>query len=147
MKIYVASSWRNQDQPHVVQALRDSGHEVYDFRNPDANNHGFHWSEIDRAWQEWTPEEFAIALDHPIAVDGFNRDMKALREAEAVILVMPCGRSAHLEMGYAIGAGKLTIIFMPNKDEPELMYKMASHFVYDFLELEVILNDHKNVPR
>ena len=33
-KIYVASSWRNREQPSVVKALREAGHEVYDFRNP-----------------------------------------------------------------------------------------------------------------
>ena len=31
MHIYVASSWRNTYYPEVVQALRDAGHEVYDF--------------------------------------------------------------------------------------------------------------------
>lgn len=34
MKFYVASSWRNIEQPGVVAMLRHSGHEVYDFRNP-----------------------------------------------------------------------------------------------------------------
>ena len=41
MKIYVASSWRNERQPDVVQALRNAGHDVYDFRHPhgeDARN-------------------------------------------------------------------------------------------------------------
>ena len=38
MHIYVASSWRNTYYPEVVQALRDAGHEVYDFRNPTTDN-------------------------------------------------------------------------------------------------------------
>lgn len=36
-KIYVASSWRNPYQPEVVAALRKTGYEVYDFRNPKDN--------------------------------------------------------------------------------------------------------------
>lgn len=36
MKIYVASSWKNRVQPHVVKMLRAFGHEVYDFKNPGA---------------------------------------------------------------------------------------------------------------
>lgn len=28
MRIYVASSWRNEHQPAVVKALREEGHEV-----------------------------------------------------------------------------------------------------------------------
>ena len=35
MKIYVASSWRNERHPGVVELLRIAGHEVYDFRNPE----------------------------------------------------------------------------------------------------------------
>ena len=34
MHIYVASSWRNTYYPEVVTALREAGHDVYDFRNP-----------------------------------------------------------------------------------------------------------------
>lgn len=35
MRIYVASSWRNTHQPEVVAKLRELGHEVYDFREPE----------------------------------------------------------------------------------------------------------------
>lgn len=48
MRIYVASSWRNKIQPSVVVALREAGHEVYDFRNPREGDTGFHWSDIDQ---------------------------------------------------------------------------------------------------
>jgi hypothetical protein len=34
VRVYVASSWRNGQQPAVVAALRAAGHEVYDFREP-----------------------------------------------------------------------------------------------------------------
>lgn len=33
-RIYVASSWRNNVQPLVVQTLRVAGLDVYDFKNP-----------------------------------------------------------------------------------------------------------------
>ena len=39
---------------------------------------------------------------------------------------MPCGRSAHLEAGWAIGQDKPTCILLCDKQDPELMYKMAS---------------------
>ena len=32
MKLYIASSWRNEYYPDVVKTLREAGHEVYDFR-------------------------------------------------------------------------------------------------------------------
>lgn len=35
-RIYLASSWRNEHQPRILALLRDAGHEVYDFRHPQA---------------------------------------------------------------------------------------------------------------
>lgn len=46
-KIYLASSWRNQRQPDVLDMLTEEGHEVYDFRNPFHGNSGFSWEDID----------------------------------------------------------------------------------------------------
>jgi hypothetical protein len=46
MKLYVASSWRNPLQPTIVHALRRSGHEVYDFRNPKEGDTGFGWQQV-----------------------------------------------------------------------------------------------------
>lgn len=48
-KFYLASLWRNPNQPQAVQMLRDAGHEVYDFRNPPHGSPGFAWSPIDPA--------------------------------------------------------------------------------------------------
>jgi hypothetical protein len=124
MKIYVASSWRNQVQPSVVAALALAGHEVYDFRHPEPGNDGFRWSDIDPEYQQWQPEAFRECLDHPVAERGFSFDMNALEGCDACLLVMPCGRSAHLELGHAVGAGKSTCILLSG-GEPELMYKMV----------------------
>lgn len=126
MKLYVASSWRNNQQPSVVERLRLEGHEVYDFKNPFPGNNGFSWSEIDPKWKDWTPANYREQLDHPIAVAGFKSDWDAMVRADAGVLVMPCGRSAHIEAGYFVGAGKPLIILLTDSD-PELMYKMATH--------------------
>jgi nucleoside 2-deoxyribosyltransferase len=127
VKIYVASSWRNEHQVQAVLALRAAGHEVYDFRNPAPGNKGFSWSAIDPAWKLWTVQQYQDALQHEAARSGFKLDMDALEECDVCVLVMPCGRSAHLELGYAIGAAKCSLIYIPfpERPEPELMYKMA----------------------
>ena len=134
MDIYVASSWRNEQQPKVVSALRNAGHEVYDFRHAGPCNQGFHWSEIDASWKDWTPWQFAHALDHPLARDGFERDKTAIEESDAIVLVMPCGRSAHLELGYAIGLGKRSAILLAD-GEPELMYRAADELCCSLAQL------------
>lgn len=134
MKIYVASSWRNAHQQAVVERLRAEGHEVYDFRNPLPDNHGFHWSDIDPGWKQWTPEQFRTSLDHPVAEAGYGLDWEAMQWADACVMVMPCGRSAHIEAGYFVGAGKPLIILLSD-GEPELMYKMANAVCVDMEEV------------
>lgn len=124
-RIYVASSWRNEHQPLVVAALRGAGHEVYDFRNPAPGNRGFAWSQIDPAWQAWTTEQYRAALTHPIAASGFAHDVGAMEWATDFCLVLPSGRSAHLEAGWAMGRGKPCSIYSPTLQEPELMYLLA----------------------
>lgn len=139
MRVYVASSWRNALQPSVVERLRAEGHEVYDFRHPAPGNEGFHWSAIDPKWKEWTPDQYRRALDHTIAEAGFAFDMEALSACEACVLVLPCGRSAHLEAGLACGEGKQTYFLMTEPSEPELMYKMGSGVVTSLDELVAAL--------
>lgn len=134
-RIYVASSWRNSWQPPVVHALREAGHEVYDFRNPRPGDHGFAWSDIEPDWQEWDSHRFRAALDHPIAVAGFASDFDALKWCDTCILVLPCGRSAHLELGWAVGHGKRTAILLVGENEPELMYRMVDKLAVTLEEL------------
>ena len=126
MKIYVASSWRNTRQQDVVMALRDLGHSVYDFRNPAPGDTGFGWRQCAEPEQLRDPTKFRDeVLTHPVARAGFEKDMSALRAAHATVLVLPCGRSAHLELGWATGHGQRTIVLLDDPmSEPELMYLM-----------------------
>jgi hypothetical protein len=126
MRIYVASSWRNARQPDVVRVLRVVGHYVYDFRNPVPGDTGFGWRQCATDEQLRNPRRFRDeVLTHPVARDGFWKDMSALKSADATVLVLPCGRSAHLELGYATGAGQRTVVLLDDPlSEPELMYLM-----------------------
>ncbi len=133
-RIYVASSWRNTQQPVVVKALQDAGHDVYDFRNPAPGIKGFSWSQIDPSWKAWSPSVFREALKNPIAEAGYLLDWEAMDWADTGVLVLPCGRSAHIEAGYFVGARKRLIILLA-PGEPELMYKMSSYLCVDIEEV------------
>ena len=136
MKIYVASSWRNIFQPGAVNVLRTHGHEVYDFRHPTPDDNGFHWSEVSHNWEEWTTQEWRGGLTHPRAEAGFRSDFEAMEWCDTMILIMPCGRSAHLEMGWAVGAGKRTCYYADQGSEPELKVKMCDYIATDIDEIE-----------
>lgn len=126
-KIYVASSWKNKYQPQVVEELKIDGHEVYDFRNPYGKDTGFSWAKIDLNWESWTLSQYLRALEHPRAIEAFHSDKDALDWSDTVIMVLPCGDSSHTELGYGIGTGKQTGIYMPEGiKSPELMYKFVN---------------------
>jgi hypothetical protein len=139
-KIYVASSWKNEMQPIVVLTLRETGNEVYDFRKPKEGDTGFHWSQIDPSWQNWTPEKYKECLSHPVVKTGYKSDFNAMEWADIFVGVQPFGRSASLEMGWAAGKGKKTILLLAN-GEPELMVKMIDHICCSIEEVvNVILS-------
>lgn len=146
MKIYVASSWRNDYQQLVVEVLRSMGHEVYDFRNPAEGNTGFSWSEVDKNWKNWTTEEYKQALLHPISEAGFKLDFDAMKWADTCIMVLPCGRSANTEAGWMKGAGKSVYVFQPIEQEPELMYKIFDGIIGSVHELHSIFGKHVTIP-
>lgn len=135
-RVYVASSWRNAHQPAVVDELRAGGHAVYDFRNPSNGVPGFTWSAIDPGWMGWSASEYRRLLTtDPIAARGFLNDLRGMQWADTCVLVLPCGRSAHLEAGWFAGAGKRCIILTRDGEEPELMALLANEICISIEEV------------
>ena len=119
--VYVASSWRNIHQAGVVAKLRAAGLDVYDFTQPGPGQKGFGWSSIDPDWRQWTPRDWRQALAHPVAQRGFALDKAALDRADCGVLVLPSGKSSHLEAGYLAGRGVPVFSLVLEPTEPELM--------------------------
>ena len=148
LKIYVASSWKNDRYPEVVKRLRAEGHDVYDFRDPST---GFDWRRLPGAPEAdpkdgWPAADVVRVLDQPRARAGFKSDMGALRACDTCVLVLPCGRSAHLELGWAAGAGRRTIVLLDDPAEPDLMHLMADRICVSLNEVVEELDDHGDPP-
>ena len=62
--------------------------------------------------------------------------------ADTCVMLLPCGRSAHLEAGYMKGRGKRLIIFYANnaREEPDLMYLLADHIAIGAADLRAVLS-------
>jgi hypothetical protein len=133
--IYVASSWRCPRFESVADALRGAGHEIYDFKHDKGAQ--FHWHEVGVDSNGDTIFNYLTGLEHPRADAGFESDAGALVRCDTCVLVLPCGRSAHLELGWAVGQGKRTAILLPPEwiDDPELMYKLVDHLAPDVEDL------------
>jgi len=138
--VYVASSWRNNFHGEVVATLHNAGIEAYDFKTvPTA----FSWDHVGLAHANGlttrnpTLAEYFTGIEHPRALEGFNSDFNAMQRADAVVLVLPCNRSAHLELGWAVGQGKRTAVVFDNEDDvvPELMYRMVDFMTSSLTDL------------
>ncbi len=146
--VYVASSWRSAIQPAVIHTLRAAGIDCYDFRNPAEGSVGFSWRQtrdgepmsvdqgVKAKGSDWEPvDEYLRMVEHPRARLGFQNDFAAMEKADTFVMVLPCGKSAHLELGWAIGAGKRTAILLEDPVEPELMYRMADYLAPNLVDL------------
>lgn len=131
MKIYVASSWRNLIQPRVVLALRRCSHEVYDFRHPKPGDDRFRWQDVGGPGSYQHGDKVSVAqyrdmLAHPRAAEGYESDISHVRWCDAVVYVLPAGRSASFEFGYAMGQGKRGYVVAFDPIEPDLMFREAT---------------------
>ena len=122
----MASSLQNDVYPEVVAALRQAGHDVYDFRRQGGS---------DSNPSAMTSDKLLDFLDLPKVRSIFKNDMDALVESDAVVCVLPCGRSAHLELGYGIGAGKRTVLLWHDGDAPDIMHKAVDAIVFSVDEI------------
>jgi hypothetical protein len=97
LRIYVASSWKNEFQPGVVKRLRDLGHDVYDFRGggdgwggggvAEAGGSAIGgWAGIGPNWENWASDDVPASI-------SMLRNALALRISDCYLLVSPCGRS------------------------------------------------------
>lgn len=127
MRIYIASSWKNQKRVLMLaERLEQEGFEVDAFCRATDKRYSFHWSEFVDDEAELLNYDALSFLNDPRVQRAFREDKSWLDWSDIVIMVMPCGHSSHLEAGYAKGQGKRLYIFgdFP-KGEFDVMYGFA----------------------
>lgn len=138
--IYLIGSLRNPNIREVARKLRSHSYEVFD------DWHGTH-AEADDCWQKYCVSRgwsYTQALAGPSAQATFSLDKAYIEKQDAVVMVLPAGRSAHLELGYARGIGKPGFILLNGKvDRYDVMYNFATAIVPDLASLYVALKAHK----
>ena len=126
--IYLIGSLRNPSIPEIGEYLRSLGFEVFDdwfAAGPIA----------DDSWQEYEQgrgHSFDVALKGYAAKHVFSFDYTHLNRADAAVLVLPAGKSAHLELGYVIGRGKPGFVLFDKEPERfDQMYQFAEAVFFD----------------
>jgi hypothetical protein len=127
MKLYLASSWKNElIVTDLAEYLRVAGHEVDAFCDTSTGRLSFNWAALTDVEHETLNAK--TALEHPVVQQAFAEDKKWLDWAEGVVLVLPSGKSAHLEAGYTVGQGKPVWCYAPNGFPPGDMDVMYGFF-------------------
>lgn len=70
-----------------------------------------------------------------LCVNAFNSDLKGMQESDICLLILPSGKSSHIEAGYMKGLRKKLFIFAPDNIRPELTYSIADNIFMNFQSL------------
>ena len=122
--VYIIGSLRNAGIPEIGNAIRKLGIEAFDdwyAAGPEADDK---WKEYEKG----RGRSYSEALAGHAARHVFEFDKYHLDRVDAAVLVLPAGRSAHLELGYMAGRGKPTFVLFPDGEPDErwdVMYQFA----------------------
>lgn len=118
MKIYIASSWRNQHGVEMLTALlREKGHTVTSWIE---NNFG---EDHNHVTKKFNFEEWVLS---PESDQSFYFDTDGATQSDLVIYYAPSGNDASAEIGAAWAAGVPLIGLRAKGDNLGLMRKMVS---------------------
>lgn len=134
-KVYVIGSLRNPKIPEISKQLREAGFDVFDdwfAAGPEADDY----------WQKYEQNrghDYKQALAGYAANHVYNFDKHHLDSCDIAILVLPAGKSGHLELGYCIGKGKQGYILFDTDgsmpDRWDVMYLFANGVFFRTEEL------------
>jgi len=123
MRVYLTGSLRNPRVRELANDLRESGFEVFD----DWHAAGPKADDIWQDYEEGRGRTYPEALDGHAAWHTYLYDKHHIDHCDVLVLVMPAGKSSHLELGYAKGVGKRTVVFFQDGYPArwDVMYRFA----------------------
>lgn len=120
--IYLIGSLRNPAVPQLANALRAMNFDVFDDWHSAGETADDSWRDYEKARER----SYVEALrDSYAAQHVFDFDLHHLNRAHAAILMMPAGKSGHLELGWMLGQRKKGYVLLDNPDRWDVMYKFA----------------------
>jgi len=122
---FISGRWRNRDNVgHLAKKLRARGNSVYCFldsqstdvfsEDPEESMKKF------EAIPNWREDAYVRRV--------YEDDMTGLKESRSLVMLLPAGKSCHIEAGVAFGMGK-HLILIGEQSEAESLY-LIFHEVY-----------------
>ena len=120
--IYLIGSLRNPEIPHIANRLQGVGFDVFD----DWFAPGPHADDEWQAYETIRGRSYAEALKGYAARHIYDFDSSHLQRADIAVMVMPTGKSGHLELGWMLGQGKPGYVLFDKEPERwDVMYQFA----------------------
>lgn len=142
--LYLIGSLRNPAVPMLGHTIRKMGFEVFDDwhgAGPEADDH---WQKYEQA----RGRTYAEALEGYAAKHAFAFDKAHLERSDIGLLIMPAGKSGHLELGWMAGKGKTTYILFDQEPERwDVMVQFATQVFFDTPALMKHLSSHTPLSR
>jgi nucleoside 2-deoxyribosyltransferase len=130
--VYVIGSLRNPKIPILANALRRAGFDAFDSWYAPG-------PKADDFWRDYTKARgltYKEALQDWSARQVFHFDKTHLDRCDMAVMLMPAGKSGHLELGYMIGRGKKAYILF---DKEPKRYDVMVQFATDIFLNQVDL--------
>jgi hypothetical protein len=136
--IYLIGSLRNPRIPEIANALeKATGSEVF----ADWHSAGPDADDFLRDYAKSRNPEAGVkaALQTYSARQVFEFDKSHIDRSDAAVLVMPCGRSGHLELGYVCRDKPGFVLFDAEPERLDIMYQFATGLAMSIEELVPML--------
>lgn len=149
-KLYLIGSLRNQAIPSLAARLRKTRpeYEIFDdwfAAGPEADDF---WKTYEQGKFGTDSAAYVSGLNGYAADHVFQFDKHHLDTSSHALLVLPAGKSGHMEIMYAAyGVGANTAILLEEGVDPrwDVMYKFIPNILTSFNEVEEWMNDRGTV--
>jgi len=131
-KIYLIGALANHRIPRIAKEIRNLGFICFDnwwSAGPLADSYLKHYAKLKGL-------NYKETLQDAASQNTFQFDKSNLDDSDISVLVMPAGKSGHLELGYFIGRGKPGyILFEREPSRVDIMYQFATNIFFSKKEL------------
>ncbi len=140
--IYLIGSLRNEQVPLLANRIRGAmpSLEVFDDWYSPGPRADDHWKE----YEIGKGHTYAQALQGWAARHVFEFDKFHLDRCDGALLLLPAGKSCHLEAGYVAGRGKPLFVLMDDPERFDVMYQFATGVAFSEEELIGMLSEGDN---
>lgn len=139
-EFFIAGKTRNKDHILKICDLFDKYNVSYYcfLKNEDTMNS---YGEEGQTEEEKMKKFESLGLKSDIVLNIFNQDLENEKASKKFLLVLPAGKSGHIEAGIAYGMGKKCYA-IGEFDATDSLYNIFDSIFKDEAELEEFLNNY-----